>query len=73
VSLLKVTQFETGCRVGVEVGVGVGVGVAVLEIEMCGFDVGTRVTKWLGIDGIGIAVGVREGRGPLWLRELLAI
>jgi len=71
VSLLKVTQFETGCWVGVEVGVGVGV--AVLEIEMCGFDVRTRVTKWLGIDGIGIEVGVREGRGPLWLRELLAI
>jgi len=67
--LLKVTQFETGCWVEVEVGVGV----AVLEIEMCGFDVGTRLTKWLGIDGIGIEVGVREGRGPLWLRELLAI
>jgi len=45
VSLLKVTNFETGGGIEVGVEVEVGVGVEVLVGEMCGIDVGTGVRR----------------------------
>lgn len=57
-----------------EVGgeVGVGAGVETLVGTMCGVGVGTGVSMRLGIDGMGIEVGVGEGRWRLWLSESLA-
>jgi hypothetical protein len=66
VSVLNVMQLEVGGEVGV------GTGVETLVGMMCGVGVGTAVSMRLGIDGMGIEVGVGEGRWRLWLSESLA-
>lgn len=64
-SLLNVTQFEAGGCVGVDV--------EVLAAERRGASVGVGVVIWLGMNGIGIEVGVGEGRELLWFSESLAM